>query len=182
MASVTQKNRLGPPFMFAFRSAHEQKDSRRVLDLRDQSGERVIAARRSSIRLAVTESVLRKEVAHDLEQLMNSIALESTQDLTSCPEVRKSILNYGFPDLAHRTLDEANLSDVAREIEDALARYEPRLVRSTIKVYRDEKADKVALRLRFVVQADLFCRPVNVPVEFIADVEYDSGKVTLSRF
>jgi type VI secretion system protein ImpF len=182
MSSVAQKNRLGPPFMFAFRSAHEQKDARRVLDLRDQGGERVIAARRSAVRLAVTEPVLRKEVAHDLEQLMNSIALESTQDLRSCPEVRKSILNYGFPDMAHRSLDEANLSDVAREIEDALERYEPRLVRSTIKVYRDENADKVALRLRFIVQADLFCRPVNVPVEFIADVEYDSGKVTLSRF
>jgi type VI secretion system protein ImpF len=181
MSNTIQKNRLSPPLMFAFRSAHEHKDARRELDLRDKMGDRVIAARRSAARLAITEAVLRKEVARDLEQLMNSIAMESTQDLAAFPDVRRSILNYGVPDMAHRSLDEGSVGDVAQEIEEALGRYEPRLVRSTIKAYRDESADKVALCLRFVVHADLLCNPINVPVEFIADVDYDSGKVAISR-
>lgn len=181
MSSAAPKNRLSPPLMFAFRNAHEHKDAKRALDLRDKSGERVIAARRNVGRIAITEALLRKEVARDLEYLMNAIALESTLDLASAPEVRKSILNYGFPDLAHRTIDEFGVIEVAREIEDALARYEPRLVRRTIKVFRDDSVDKASLRLRFKVQADLTCNPVNVPVEFIADVECDSGKVLISR-
>jgi type VI secretion system protein ImpF len=167
--------------MFAFRGAHEQKDAKRAMDLRDQGGERVIASRRIAVRLAITELVLRREVKHDLEQLMNSIALESAEDLGPFPEVKKSILNYGIPDMAHRTIDEASVSEVTREIEFALARYEPRLTRNTIKVHRDESADKTALKLRFSVQGDLICNPINVPVEFVADVEYDSGKITLSR-
>jgi type VI secretion system protein ImpF len=168
--------------MFAFRSAHEQKDARRALDLRDQSGERVIAARRISVRLAVTEPVLRKEVKQDLEQLMNTIALESTVDLSTFPEVGKSILNYGIPDIARRTIDEKGVADVAREIEQALARYEPRLVRNTIKVHRDENVDKASLKLRFAVHGDLSCNPINVPVEFVADLDYGTGKITLGRF
>jgi type VI secretion system protein ImpF len=153
----------------------------RSLDLRDASGERVISARRRSGRLAITELLLRREVARDLEQLMNSIALESTEDLTVYPEVKKSILNFGFPDIAHRTIDEAGVEDVAREIEAALGRYEPRLVQNTIRVQRDDNADHVALRVRFIVRADLSCNPVNVPIEFIADVEYDSGNILISR-
>ncbi|WP_294541189.1 type VI secretion system baseplate subunit TssE [uncultured Rhodoblastus sp.] len=167
--------------MFAFRSAHEQKDAKHALDLRDQGGERVIASRRIAVRFAITEMVLRREVKHDLEQLMNAIALESTQDLGPFPAVKESILNYGIPDMAHRTIDEAGVAEVTREIEFALARYEPRLLRNTIKVHRDDNADKTALKLRFSVQGDLICNPINVPVEFVADVEYDSGKITLSR-
>jgi type VI secretion system protein ImpF len=31
------------------------------------------------------------------------------------------------------------------------------------------------------VKADLRARPVNVPVEFIAEVELDSGKIKIDR-
>jgi type VI secretion system protein ImpF len=37
------------------------------------------------------------------------------------------------------------------------------------------------LKLRFVVQADLRCDPLNVPVEFIADVDLDSGGIQINR-
>ena len=32
-----------------------------------------------------------------------------------------------------------------------------------------------------MVRADLICDPVNVPVEFVADVELDSGKIKINR-
>ena len=154
---------------------------KRSLDLRRDDGDPVIAALRSRSRTAITESVLRREVARDLEQLMNSIALESTEDLREFPAVSKSILNFGFPDLAHRSIDEADVVDVALEIKAALTRYEPRLLPASIRVRRDEEADKVGLKVRFVVNAQLFCNPIDVPVEFVADVEYDSGKIAISR-
>ena len=67
--------------MFAFRSANEARDAKKKLDLRDEAGERIIAGRRATGRTAITEGLLRKDVAHDLEALMNTIALESSQDL-----------------------------------------------------------------------------------------------------
>ena len=67
--------------MHAFRTAYEARDAKKKLDLRDESGERVIANRRRPPRGAITEPTLRREVARDLDALMNTIALESTQDL-----------------------------------------------------------------------------------------------------
>jgi type VI secretion system protein ImpF len=181
MATVALKNRMSPPLMFAFRFAHRERDAKRDEDLRDESGERILAPRRSAVQLAVTEKMLRDEVRSDLEQLMNTTALGASVDLSSVPEVRKSILNYGFPDMVRRTLDEAEVAATAKEIETALALYEPRLIKNTIKVQRDETADSAALQLRFIVQADLACNPVQVPVEFVADVESTSGKIAINR-
>jgi type VI secretion system protein ImpF len=181
MAVTTRKNRLSPPLMHAFRSAFEQKDARQKLDLRDEAGERIIAARRAAARTTISEPTLRREVARDLEALVNAIAMESTQDLAGFEAVRKSILNYGLPDLIHRSIDEAGVDQIEREIVTTLQNYEPRLVAGTIEVRRDASLDKDELKVRFLVRADLMCNPVNVPVEFVADVELDGGGVSVKR-
>src|SRR3954467_13014134 len=157
MVDGARKERLSPPLMHAFRTAHGARDARKKLDLRDESGERVIASRRTAARVAITEPTLRREVARDLDALMNTIAMESTQDLHAFGYVRKSILNYGFPDIAHRTIDELSLDDVKREIAGVLTDHEPRLVRNTVQVTRDASVDAADLKVRFIVRADLFC-------------------------
>jgi type VI secretion system protein ImpF len=181
MVSPGKKDRLSPPLMYAFRSAFEARDAKKKIDLRDEGGERVIASRRVSLRTAISEPVLRREVASDLESLMNTVALESSLDLDAAPQVRRSILNYGLPDLAHRTIDEFSLGDIKDEIRTVLSNFEPRLLPETIRVARDEDIDQGELKIRFIVNAELFCDPVNVPVEFIAEVELDSAKVQISR-
>lgn len=181
MVGPSKKDHLSPPLMSVFRGAFEARDAKKKIDLRDEGGERVIASRRSS-RAALTEPALRREVARDLESLMNTIALDSSQPLDDLSHVRRSILNYGFPDIAHRTIDENSVDDLKDEIRAVLMNYEPRLIASSVKVARDATVDQAALKIRFTVDADLFCDPVNVPVEFIAEVEMDSGKIQISRF
>ena len=149
--------------------------------MRDEAGERVIAARRSAARAAITEPVLRREVTRDLEQLMNSISLASVEDLQPFEAVQNSIVNYGCPDIAHRTIDEAGVYELEEEIRLALTHFEPRLIADSIKVSRDERADPVSLKLRFTVRADLICTPMNVPVEFTADVDFESGNIAVAR-
>jgi type VI secretion system protein ImpF len=179
---VSSKNdRLAPPLMYAFRAAHEKRDAKAKLDLRDEGGERVIAARRVTTRGPISESGLRREVMTDLLSLLNTVNLDAAEDLSSAPAVRSSILNYGFPDLSWRSIEENSLHDVAREIEIALADFEPRLARNSIQAKRDLSIGEEELKLRFLVKADLRARPVNVPVEFIAEVELDSGKIKIDR-
>jgi type VI secretion system protein ImpF len=180
MANV-RKDRLAPPLMYAFRMAHEKRDAKAKVDLRDEAGERVIAPRRITTRSPISESGLRREVMTDLLSLLNTTNLDAAQDLSSAPAVRSSILNYGFPDLSWRTIDENSLSGVAGEIEIALVDFEPRLARNSIQVARDTSVSAEDLTLRFLVKADLLARPVNVPVEFIAEVELDSGKIKIDR-
>jgi type VI secretion system protein ImpF len=181
MADSRRKDRLSPPLMHAFRAAHAARDATKKIDLRDEAGERVIAGRRSVARTPISELMLRREVARDLDALVNTIALESAEDLNGFDEVRKSILNFGLPDLTHRSIDEHSVDDIRNEIKTALMNYEPRLLRDTIRSARDKTVGVEELKVRFVVQAELHCEPVNVPVEFVADVELDTGTIQIHR-
>jgi type VI secretion system protein ImpF len=181
MARSHRKNRLSPPLMYAFRAAFAARDANKRIDQRDESGERVIAGRRSIARTPISEPVLRREVGRDLEALLNTIALESSEDLSAYERVRTSILNYGLPDIAHRSIDEANVNDIETEIKTALLNYEPRLAPDSIHAVRDTSVSVEELKIRFMVRADLYCEPVNVPVEFVADIELDSGAVQIHR-
>jgi type VI secretion system protein ImpF len=180
MAGVSSKTRLSPPLMHVFRAAHEAKDAKKRLDIRNEAGERVIAGRRLRPRHVITEAALRAEVSRDLEALLNTIALESTIDMTETPNVRKSILNFGIPDIADRTIDEARVDNIPAEIKTAIMQYEPRLAVASLHVERDMSVDSAELKVRFIVRADLTCDPVHVPVEFVADV-IDTGKILVNR-
>ncbi len=181
MAAPVQKNdRVTPPLMHAFRAAHRERDAAVPVDIRDR-GDRVIASRRVTSRAPISESELRKLVTSDLLALLNTTNLDSAQDLSDAPEVRNSILNFGFPDLASRSIDERAVSDISRQIEATLATFEPRLAKSSIKARRDDSVAADELRVRFLVSAELRVQPLDVPVEFTAEVELDSGKVRIER-
>jgi type VI secretion system protein ImpF len=166
--------------MHVFRAAHEAKDATKKIDVRTESGDRVIAGRRLRARQVITESMLRREVARDLEALLNTIALESTIDVTEAAYVRKSILNFGLPDIANRTVDEIGVKNIPEEIRTAIINYEPRLAEASLHIERDLSVDAAELKVRFIVRADLTCDPVHVPVEFIADI-IETGKIIVNR-
>ncbi|CUA89890.1 Predicted component of the type VI protein secretion system [Chelatococcus sambhunathii] len=181
MVNPKSKDRLRPPLMYAFREAHAARDARKKLDLRDEAGERIVAGRRGAPRLAITDPKLRQEVIRDLEILLNTVNLASSLPLDAAEHVRCSILNYGRPDLVRRSIDEFSVGSIGAEIAETLARFEPRLARDSLTVVRDDSVDAAALRVRFLIAAALGCEPLAASVEFVADVELDTGKVVVAR-
>lgn len=179
MAEPVSKKRLRPPLMFAFREAHLEKDAKVALDLRDEGGERVIAQRRAATRAAITEPKLRREIGIDLDALVNTINLGSVEDLSGLEHVRRSILNHGFPDMTRLSIDEHRVDVIREDLAAVLMSYEPRLIRKSIAVERDETLDRAELKVRFLVRADLNCDPLNMPVQFVADLELDTGKIAI---
>jgi len=180
MAEVSAETRLSPPLMYVFRAAHDAKDAKKKMDIRTAGGDRVIAGRRLRARQVITESVLRREVSRDLDALLNTVAMESTVDMTETRFVRKSIINFGLPDISHRSIDENAVNTIPGEIKEAIINYEPRLAAASIDIERDMTVDPVELKVRFIVRADLTCDPVHVPVEFVADV-IDTAKIVINR-
>ena len=170
--------------MWAFRDAHDQRETRKGIEVQKDQGEAVVPGRRSAPQASVTELVLRREVWRDLELLLNTIALESSESsVAEFSEVRNSVLNFGLPDISHRAIDELKRNDnvVEREMEVALQAFEPRLLEGSVRVQRDMQVDAAELKLRYLIRADLSCKPVDIPVEFTAEVELDSGKVVDNR-
>ena len=181
MAGAPRSARMRTPFMAAFRQAYAEGDARQRVDERDEAGERVVAGRRATGRGSMSEAALQRTVSEDLESLMNTVNLEAMEPLDEHDAVRTSILNFGFPDVVHRTIDEMGVNDIGDEIRTALKTFEPRLVSNSIHVARDWKVGADELKIRFVVRADLDCDPLNLPVEFVADLERDTGKITIGR-
>lgn len=180
MDKPSRPSRLSPPLMQVFRTAHEAKDARKTVDQRNEAGERVIAGRRLRARQVITESMLRREVFRDLDALLNTIALDETVDMEHAPHVRKSILNFGLPDIAVHTIDETAVDDIPDEIRTAIINYEPRIAPDSLRVARDKEVDPVELKIRFVIRGELVCHPLHVPVEFVADI-VESGKIVINR-
>ena len=180
MANSNRQSRLSPPLMHVFRTAHEAKDAKRIIDQRNEAGERVIAGRRFRARQIITESMLRREVSRDLDALLNTVALDATVDMENALHVRKSILNFGLSDLAIRTIDENGVEEIPDEIRTAIVNYEPRIAADTLRIERDKEVDPVELKIRFVISGELVCHPVHVPVEFVADI-VESGKIVVKR-
>jgi type VI secretion system protein ImpF len=180
MANLIRQSRLSPPLMHVFRTAHEAKDAKRIIDQRNEAGERVIAGRRLRARQVITESMLRREVSRDLDALLNTVALDATVDMENAPHVRKSILNFGLSDIALHTIDENSVEEIPDDIRTAIINYEPRIAADTLRIERDKQVDPVELKIRFVISGELVCHPVHVPVEFVADI-VESGKIVVKR-
>ena len=115
MAYSNPQSRLSPPLMHVFRAAHEARDAKRIIDQRNEAGDRVLAGRRLRARQIITESVLRREVSLDLDALLNTVSLDATVDMQNAPHVRKSILNFGLADIAIRTIDENGVEEIPDE-------------------------------------------------------------------
>lgn len=170
---------LQVPLLYAFREAAAQGDSRRAEEVRDAQDSRVLTQRGSVRRRGANEAQLRRNLDLDLGDLVNTINLGSCIDLDGLDHVRNSVLNYGVEDMTHLTMDALAAQDLAEALRRSLLRHEPRLIADTIEVDLRKETDEVNQRIGFEVSADMACRPVDIPLEFIAEIDVGSGKVRL---
>lgn len=164
--------------MSAFREAFAARDAKKRV-VQTVGGERIVPGRHSSQRRG-DEVALRRDLAIDLMALLNSVELGATVDLSELDYVRKSIVNFGLRDIGRLTSEDEQVSLIKDDLRTALVRFEPRLNPETIQIERSE-TDDANQRIRFAVAVEMFCKPMDVPVDFVAEVDVGSGKITLSR-
>ena len=118
-----------------------------------------------------------ESVREDLEELLNSRrphrALESES-----PEVARSIVTYGLPDLASiDTSTPAKREEIGRIIEKSIMVHEPRLRNVRAAMITARPAD---LRARFHIDAELRVDPAP-SVFFETVVELTTGHASISE-
>jgi type VI secretion system lysozyme-like protein len=161
-----------------FRTAHRERDSR--VDLAaTETGETAITSRSKMRRDGVDESTLKSHVQADLGALMNTIQLGAIIDLSDAPHVERSVLNYGFRDLSDVTARELNSTDVVASIRRSLLNHEPRIVPETLEVRVADGSGGTQHRLEISVTAELMADPVDVPIDFEAEVDLGAGKLRM---
>jgi type VI secretion system protein ImpF len=124
------------------------------------------------------EAALRTTVLRELNWILNTTCLSSVEDLSPYPEVATSVLNYGVPDMAGKLLERRAVQTRAREIRDAIRRFEPRIDPQRLDVSAATTSAKPNA-VTFVIRGDVTSAVKALPVEFKTDVEVDTGAATL---
>jgi type VI secretion system protein ImpF len=179
--SRTPSDRYSPTIMHAFRAAFEARDARKKMDLRGEEGERIVASRRIPLRFGMRNAVVRDELARDLSNLLNTVNLAAAEDLSEVPLVERSILNFGLSDLGTASEERSIRSRLAEDIMRVLDQYEPRLIKGSIRIepYEPERSDENTLC--FMVHAEMKGTPVNLGLEFIAEIEQGAKRVEVRK-
>ena len=130
----------------------------------------------------IDDSQLRQLVRRDLAWLLNTTHLAAGFDLAEFPEVARSVLNYGVPDLTGRTLSSVKGDQLERQLTQGFMCYEPRLVRDTVRVQVSSAPSGSGKPTLFIeVSAVLRTEPLPVSMRVRAEVDVESGRVEIGE-
>lgn len=119
---------------------------------------------------------LRESVLRDLTWLLNAHSYESVSDLTSYPQVARSVLNYGIPDLTGRTAAGVDIRAVERLLLEAIWSFEPRILRNTVKVKLVvDEARMNHNAMVFDIEGELWAQPVPLQIYFRTELDLEAG-------
>ncbi len=164
MAELTQKERLQPSLLD------------RLTD--DSPNER----RESRDKHVISPSRLRECVRRDLTWLFNTANLASVEDLDEHQQVARSVLNYGMPDLAGHVASSIDVRAMERLLCNVIWDFEPRLLRSTVKVklvLDEKKMDPNAMW--FDIEAELWAQPLPLRLFLRTEIDLENGGVKISE-
>lgn len=128
----------------------------------------------------ITLSKLREVVKRDLADLLNTCHLAATEDLSEYPEVARSVLNFGVPDLTGVSLHSIDIGALERMVRQAIIDFEPRILRDTVRVQAFVAEDQMNHNaLTFQIEGDLWAEPAPVPIVLQSSFDLESGVVVV---
>jgi len=124
---------------------------------------------------------LRQSVLRDLTWLLNTPNLASTEELAEYPEVRRSVLNFGVPSFSGVVQSRIDPADIERAIQEAVLRFEPRLLGKSVKVklLGNEEAEHNSLQLQII--AELWAQPVPLRLFLKTELDLELGAVHVTE-
>ena len=164
MAELTTQERLQPSLLD------------RLTD--DEPGKR----EESRERRVISASRLRECVTRDMSWLLNCVNLGADDALAEYPEVARSVLNFGIPDLTGSALSGVDVSVLQRQIRAAIVAFEPRLTAGTLEVTvlaDDKRMDRQALV--FNITSDMWAQPIPLRLYLKTEVDLETGAFQVSE-
>jgi type VI secretion system protein ImpF len=159
VAELFQKERLQPSLLDRLADDEPYKKT----ELREQ---RVLSFQK-----------LKRSVIRDLEWLLNAGCLGATQDLGGYPQVKKSVLNFGIPDLTGTTASNVDSATLERVLRQTILDFEPRILPQSLKVRVIEKDEHNAIV--FEIEGELWSQPMpeRLYLKTILDLELGNVEV-----
>ncbi|HFE49021.1 MAG TPA: type VI secretion system baseplate subunit TssE [Chromatiaceae bacterium] len=163
MAELRQQDKLQPSLLD--RLTDDAPDSKT-----DRPDQRVLTLRK-----------LRDSVKRDLAWLLNATNLSSVQSLERFPEVERSVLNYGMPDISGLTVSDIDTGELELAVRRVILNFEPRILPHTVEVkplIDEQQMNSNALA--FEIEGLLWAQPAPLQIMLKTELDLELGEVTVS--
>jgi type VI secretion system protein ImpF len=119
---------------------------------------------------------LKASVLRDLAWLLNTTSLLDA-DATLHTPAGTSVVNFGLPALAGNSASNVDVPALETLIHQAIATFEPRILRHTLRVRARATAEMNHNALSFEIEGDLWAQPVPLRLMLQTDLDLETGHV-----
>lgn len=164
MAELTTQERLQPSLLDRLTDDEPGKSE-------ESREKRVISANR-----------LREFVTRDISWLLNCVNMCDDDTLAEYPEVARSVVNFGIPDLTGTALSGVDASVLQRQIRAAIVAFEPRLTASTLRVTVSTNGTRMdGQSLVFNIESEMWAQPIPLNLYLKTEVDLETGAFHVSE-
>jgi type VI secretion system protein ImpF len=130
----------------------------------------------------MSKSRLRQAVLRDLAWLFNTTRLEAGTDLSTAPQARRSVINFGLPALSGRSANAIDVHDLENAIRDAIVEFEPRILPATLQVKAVVAASALDHHnvIGVEIHGQLWAQPVPLELLVRTEIDLETGKVEMA--
>ncbi|ELY7393120.1 GPW/gp25 family protein [Cronobacter universalis] len=121
----------------------------------------------------------RKRVLRDIDVLLNNTNIEALIDPVRHPAVVDSVINHGLAPLSGKYATPHSWAAVEQAIRNALLRFEPRIIPSSL-VVRPKRQPGPGTTLLFEIAALLYWQPEPVGLMVNGSYDTETAKTTLT--
>ncbi|MGF7212406.1 type VI secretion system lysozyme-like protein [Skermanella aerolata] len=134
----------------------------------------------------ISTQQLRRSVLRNLRHLLAATHLEQADGgslLADYPTIRDSVVNFGIPPLAGQLRTPAGLEQLARGLEQAVNRFEPRIRYASVTVGdREQNGERDSnIPVAFVLRGELWGYPVHEALQVRTVLDPIEARLTLER-
>jgi type VI secretion system protein ImpF len=120
-----------------------------------------------------------KAILRDLQWLLNSPTKATVDDIDEFPEVAKSVLNYGMPDIAGSTESSMTPEIVEKMVRTAIHLFEPRVIRNSLHVRGISAAKAIGNMLALEIRGQVWAQPMPESLYVKTEVDLETGMCNL---
>jgi type VI secretion system protein ImpF len=175
-----EQDRYRVPLLHCFRDAFARGDARKD-PRKSGNGDDALSAAVSLRRRGLSEAEIRQSVMESLIEIVNTIDLRSAIDMKGLEHASKSIVNFGLYDISHLTSEDAGIAAIEQNLIAALTCFEPRIRKETLQITRTVQFNDVSQKLLLSVYAEVSYHPLDVPLEFVAEIDLGASKIVVTK-
>jgi len=139
-------------------------------------------SKESTAQQSMSQKEFKEAVIRDLGWLLNSISLDVCVALEPFPEVSRSVLNFGMPDISGHTSSTINARTVENSVKQAIREFEPRIIRNSLRVRVHTNPDDMTHNaLNFEIEGTVFGQPSPFQLILRGELNLECGELSIAE-